>query len=191
MQRIIIFANGDLPDINKANALLHPDDFIICADGGTRHAFALNLKPDLVIGDMDSIQKEHWQKLEETGISIELFPPDKNETDLELALNRAFELEPKEIIIIAASAGVSTRPSATLPSSAIRGTQPSRFASTMEWRKYFFAATRFKSREEAEISSHCFPGAVRSTASKRRDSNGYSTTKYSTLKKRVVLAMRC
>jgi len=105
MQRIIIFANGDLPDINKANALLHPDDFIICADGGTRHAFALNLKPDLVIGDMDSIQKDHWQKLEETGISIELFPPDKNETDLELALNRAFELEPKEIIIIAALGG--------------------------------------------------------------------------------------
>jgi len=105
MQRIIIFANGDLPDINKAHALLHPDDFIICADGGTRHAFALNLKPDLVIGDMDSIQKDHWQKLEETGIPVELFPPDKNETDLELALNRAFELEPKEIIIIAALVG--------------------------------------------------------------------------------------
>jgi thiamine pyrophosphokinase len=105
MQRIIIFANGDLPDINKAHALLHPDDFIICADGGTRHALALNLKPDLVIGDMDSIQKDHWQKLEETGIPVELFPPDKNETDLELALNRAFELEPKEIIIIAALGG--------------------------------------------------------------------------------------
>jgi len=105
MQRIIIFANGDLPDINKAHAILHPDDFIICADGGTRHALALNLKPDLVIGDMDSIQKDHWQKLEETGIPVELFPPDKNETDLELALNRAFELEPKEIIIIAALGG--------------------------------------------------------------------------------------
>ncbi|MEP7136234.1 MAG: thiamine diphosphokinase [Chloroflexota bacterium] len=105
MQRILIFANGDLPDINKVRALLRADDFSICADGGTRHALALGLQPNLVIGDMDSIQKDQWQQLELAGVSIELYPRDKNETDLELAINRAVELQPSEIIIIAALGG--------------------------------------------------------------------------------------
>ncbi len=105
LNRIIIFANGELPDLEKARALLRPDDFILCADGGTRHALALNLTPDLVIGDMDSIDKAEWKTLEERNIPIELFPRDKNETDLELALNKAIELNPEEIIIAAALGG--------------------------------------------------------------------------------------
>ncbi len=105
MQRIIIFANGELPDLNKARVLLRDDDYVICADGGTRHALALNLKPNLIIGDMDSAEKAQLQKLQEDGIEIELYPRGKNETDLELARNRAIELKPKEILISAALGG--------------------------------------------------------------------------------------
>lgn len=105
MNRIIIFANGELPNLDKARSLLRDDDFILCADGGTRHALALGLTPNLVIGDLDSIQKGQWQELEKDGVSIELFPHDKNETDLELAVRRALELEPKEILILAALGG--------------------------------------------------------------------------------------
>jgi thiamine pyrophosphokinase len=105
MQRIIIFANGELPDLDKARAILRKDDYILCADGGTRHALALGLTPNIVIGDMDSIQKGQWQELEKAGVSIELFPHDKNETDLELAIQRAIELEPNQIVIVAALGG--------------------------------------------------------------------------------------
>ena len=103
MQRIIIFANGELPDLNKARLLPRSDDYIICADGGTHHALALGLQPNLVIGDMDLLKEGQWQNLEKTGIPIELYPHDKNETDLELAIMRAIELEPKEILVIAAA----------------------------------------------------------------------------------------
>lgn len=105
MQRITIFANGELPDLEKARRLLRSDDYIICADGGTRHSLALGLTPNLVIGDMDSIETDQWRGLEKAGVSIELFPGDKNETDLELAIHRALELEPKEIIILGALGG--------------------------------------------------------------------------------------
>ena len=105
MHRIIIFANGDLPDLEKARALLRPDDFILCADGGTRHALALGVKPNLILGDMDSVGKEMLKKLQDDGVEIELFPRDKDETDLELALNKALELNPDEIIIVAALGG--------------------------------------------------------------------------------------
>jgi thiamine pyrophosphokinase len=105
MNRILIFANGELPDIKKARAILKNDDYIICADGGTRHASSLDLRPDLVIGDMDSTEKDHLQKLQADNVSIELFPQDKNETDLELAVQRAGELNPEEVIIVAALGG--------------------------------------------------------------------------------------
>jgi len=105
MNRILIFANGELPNTEKARSILQDDDYIICADGGTRHASALDLKPALVIGDMDSTESAYLHKLQSDDVLIELYPRDKNETDLELAIVRALELEPKEIIILAALGG--------------------------------------------------------------------------------------
>lgn len=105
MQRIIIFANGELPDLNKARLLLRNDDYIICADGGTRHALALNIQPHLLIGDMDSADKAQLQLLQTADVLMELFPHDKNETDLELALNRAIDLNPKQLLLVGALGG--------------------------------------------------------------------------------------
>jgi thiamine pyrophosphokinase len=105
MKRILIFANGELPDLKKARLLINTDDYIICADGGTRHALALAIQPDLIIGDMDSAEKEQVLELQKSGVLFELFPRDKNETDLELAINRAIEQSPQQIIIIAALGG--------------------------------------------------------------------------------------
>ena len=99
MKRIIIFANGELPDLEKARSLLQSDDYTICADGGTRHALALGVTPDLIIGDMDSVEKGQLQKLQDAEVSMELFPHDKNETDLELAIQRAVEMNPAQVII--------------------------------------------------------------------------------------------
>lgn len=105
MKRIIIFTNGELPDLDKVRAILRDDDYIICADGGTRHASSLELKPALVIGDMDSAFSGYLQSLQSDGVLIELYPRDKNETDLELAIRRAIELAPEEIVIAAALGG--------------------------------------------------------------------------------------
>lgn len=105
MQRIIIFANGEIPDLDKAHLLLRADDYVLCADGGTRHALALGLRPNLIIGDMDSAERDQLKKLKEADVPIELFPHDKNETDLELAINRAIALKPGQIIIIGALGG--------------------------------------------------------------------------------------
>jgi thiamine pyrophosphokinase len=105
VQRIIIFANGEIPDRDRARALIQEGDIIICADGGTRHALALGLQPDLIIGDMDSAEKEDFQRLKEAGVSIELFSHDKNETDLELAIQRAIELNPRQFIIVGGLGG--------------------------------------------------------------------------------------
>ncbi|MBE0680646.1 MAG: thiamine diphosphokinase [Anaerolineales bacterium] len=103
--RIIIFANGELPDLEKARALLRDDDFIIAADGGTRHALALGLTPNVVIGDLDSISKEERRKIDAAGVEVIKFPADKKETDLELAIDHAMSLHPDQILILAALSG--------------------------------------------------------------------------------------
>ena len=105
MSRILIFANGALSDLEKVRALIRSDDFILCADGGSRHALALGLTPHLVIGDMDSATSHEIQQLEKADVPIELFPRDKNETDLELAIQRALEKHPEAILIVAALGG--------------------------------------------------------------------------------------
>jgi len=105
MQRIVIFANGELPDLMHVRLLLRDDDYIICADGGIRHALALGVHPHFIIGDMDSADKEQLQQLQRTDVAMELFPHNKNETDLELAIHRAIELKPQQIVIMAALGG--------------------------------------------------------------------------------------
>ena len=100
-KRIIIFANGDLPDPDKTHALLRESDFIIAADGGTRHALALGLTPNIIIGDLDSLNVERLT----FNAEIIQSPADKNETDLELAIQHALTLNPEQIIIAAALGG--------------------------------------------------------------------------------------
>lgn len=101
MPRCIIFANGTLPDPTSARRLLRPDDFILAADGGTRHALTLGRTPSIIIGDLDSATFD-LRPLTDAGAQIIQHPRDKDETDLELALNYAIEHGYREIVIVAA-----------------------------------------------------------------------------------------
>jgi thiamine pyrophosphokinase len=105
MPRCIIFANGILPDLDSARRLVRPDDLILAADGGTRHALDLGLVPSAIIGDLDSITSEERRKMKDADVQLIQHPRDKNETDLELALNYAIELGYREIIIVGALGG--------------------------------------------------------------------------------------
>ena len=104
-KRAIIFVNGHLPDLEPARRLIGPDDFLIAADGGTRHALALGLLPSIVIGDLDSLTPDDRRRLEESGVEIRQYPPDKNETDLELALRLALDAGYCSILVLAALGG--------------------------------------------------------------------------------------
>ena len=104
-KRAIIFINGDLPNLNAARKIIRDDDFIIAADGGTRHALALGLLPSVVIGDLDSLDSVNRRVLEENRVEIIEYPEDKDETDLELALAYVIDAGYKEIRLIAALGG--------------------------------------------------------------------------------------
>jgi thiamine pyrophosphokinase len=100
MPRILIFANGALPDPEAARRLLRPDDVVFAADGGTRHVLALGRMPSVIIGDLDSLDRTDRGQVEAAGVQIIRFPHDKNETDLELALRHAAGLHPESILLV-------------------------------------------------------------------------------------------
>ncbi len=102
MPRIVIFANGELPDPAKARTLVQPGDVIVCADGGSHHALALGLRPNLIIGDLDSIHPADMTKIHSMRVELRPYPRDKNETDLELALQYALQQKPSAVVIVGA-----------------------------------------------------------------------------------------
>ncbi|OHE23584.1 MAG: thiamine diphosphokinase [Syntrophobacterales bacterium RBG_19FT_COMBO_59_10] len=72
---------------------------VICADGGARHLRAAGIAPSLIVGDMDSLDSETERYYEAMGCRIIRHPPQKDETDTELALREAFDMDPAEVWI--------------------------------------------------------------------------------------------
>jgi len=90
---VFVFANGDIERTAWIRPLLSQATYIIAADGGTRHLFALQQPPDVVIGDMDSLPPDARAWLETTPARLITHPQAKDETDLELALLHALSFE--------------------------------------------------------------------------------------------------
>lgn len=105
-ENIIIVSGGHLGDLTffqeKAAC---KDRLLIACDGGARHLSGAGLKPDVLIGDMDSLSPERLAEHERQGIKILRYPADKDYTDTALALDYALELHPKSIDIWGALGG--------------------------------------------------------------------------------------
>jgi thiamine pyrophosphokinase len=103
--RAVIFANGEIQDMERLRSILRVDDVLIAADGGLHHIKALGRQPSILIGDLDSVSSEEVAQAHRNGVDVRQFPVDKNETDLQLAIDLAVSLKFCEIIITAALGG--------------------------------------------------------------------------------------
>ncbi len=103
--RAVIFANGSITNPSHIAAWLRATDHLIGADGGTAHCVALGLMPNVVVGDLDSIDPVLADRLATAGVLFERHAPAKDQTDLELALERALRDGASEIILLGAAGG--------------------------------------------------------------------------------------
>ena len=80
-------------------------DLIVAVDSGTEQAYKLFLKPDLIIGDLDSIDEKTIKRAEKDEVQILKYDTNKNQTDFELALKHVINKEIKDITIIGGEYG--------------------------------------------------------------------------------------
>ncbi|MDD3840880.1 MAG: thiamine diphosphokinase [Clostridia bacterium] len=96
---ILIISNGDITNYDFHLKLINQNvyDKIICADGGAVHAYNMGIKPDLVVGDLDSLSDHVLKYYENKGISFVKYPPKKDKTDTHIAVDHALEMNPSQI----------------------------------------------------------------------------------------------
>jgi thiamine pyrophosphokinase len=103
--RAIIIAGGQPAEGGDWQRWVRDRDLIVGADGGAAQALAWGLRPDWVIGDMDSLPAEARATLKARGCRFIEHPRAKDETDLELALTYAVDQGADEIVILGALGG--------------------------------------------------------------------------------------
>ncbi|MCB1246878.1 MAG: thiamine diphosphokinase, partial [Acidimicrobiia bacterium] len=79
--------------------------FVVAADAGYDHAVAAGWSVDLLVGDLDSISPDGLSHAERNGVDIQRHPQDKDETDLELALDAVTTSGATEVDIFGALGG--------------------------------------------------------------------------------------
>lgn len=103
MKNVLISIGGDC-NSNVSNYNLNFEQ-IIAVDSGIRHIYKLSLDPSILVGDLDSISKEDYQKVKETNIEIDSYHKNKDLTDFELSLNKVVNPHKKNIFIIGGEGG--------------------------------------------------------------------------------------
>ncbi|MEE1279346.1 MAG: thiamine diphosphokinase [Oscillospiraceae bacterium] len=98
MKKCAIFAAAP---IGKADYIEIDDEtMVICADAGIRHAKALGIKVDLVLGDFDSCDRNETEN-----ICTVTFPIRKDDTDLMLAIKYGMQAGCEDFKIYGALGG--------------------------------------------------------------------------------------
>lgn len=99
MKNAVIVAGGKDVINNDISHILKDADFIVCADSGYDNCKRMNISPDMIIGDMDSV-KEFPENL-----PLLRVPAEKDFTDTQLCINFLHEKGYQNITLLCALGG--------------------------------------------------------------------------------------
>lgn len=106
--KVCLIVTGGRLDLAFARSFLEKEKFykVIAVDGGLESVKALGITPDYVVGDFDTVDKEVLEEFRKVPYIVwESHRPEKNETDTELARNRALTLACDRIVFMGATGG--------------------------------------------------------------------------------------
>jgi len=95
--RAVIISGGDILDYAYIHAQIRETDTIICADSGFDHAVKMGIKPDIVVGDFDSISGDI-----PADVARLQYPARKDLTDTEIAIEHARGLGFRDFLLLGA-----------------------------------------------------------------------------------------
>ena len=101
--KVVVVASGalDASDV----AWLDGAGLVVAADGGAASLDRFGRRPDLVIGDLDSVDPALVARLETTGTRVDRHPTDKEASDTELAVDAACRAGGTQIVLLGAMGG--------------------------------------------------------------------------------------
>ncbi|MGE8204128.1 thiamine diphosphokinase [Heyndrickxia sp. NPDC080065] len=106
MQKVIhIIAGGPQEYIPELSLFDHPNVVWIGVDYGVIYLLENNIIPTMAFGDFDSVTNQQWEMINKKAHQIKKYIPEKDETDMELALLWALKEEPSNIRILGATGG--------------------------------------------------------------------------------------
>ena len=77
------------------------EDFVIAADGGLRALEEMNIQPDLLIGDLDSLGDHPLPD----GVPLEKHPVEKDDTDTGIALAQGYAMGYRDFVLCGCAGG--------------------------------------------------------------------------------------
>jgi thiamine pyrophosphokinase len=101
--KVAVVASGEL-EASDAR-WLDDADLVIAADGGAGSLDTLGRAPDLLVGDLDSVEANLVERLTAAGTRVHRHPADKEASDTELAVEMAFELGATAVVVLGAVGG--------------------------------------------------------------------------------------
>jgi len=104
IKKACIFCNGRLSNPAKAKQIATDCELLIAADGGAKHFSDIGITPQVIIGDMNSVDSEDKLK-NNHGIRHIRHPAAKDKSDTELAVEYALGHGCKQVILLAATGG--------------------------------------------------------------------------------------
>lgn len=105
MVNIAIMGNGPtelLPDLTNYKSEI---DVWIGADRGALILIDHDIEVGYAVGDFDSINKSENEQIKKTSKEYQRYPAEKDQTDIEIALLKAFELNPSKIYLFGVTGG--------------------------------------------------------------------------------------
>ncbi len=101
--KVVVVASGELHASDAA--WLDTAGLVLAADGGAASLVRLGRRPELVVGDLDSVDPALVARLEASGTRVERHPIDKEASDTELAVEAACRAGATQIVLLGAMGG--------------------------------------------------------------------------------------
>lgn len=98
--KVIIIAGGSPPSRELLENEMREQCILICADSGANCLFDYEIIPDYLVGDFDSIGVMALDYFKKSPCFIEKYPVEKDDTDAQLALNKALFLNASSIVFL-------------------------------------------------------------------------------------------
>lgn len=94
---LALIANGFIENYALLSPYIRRYPYLVAVDGGLAHCQAMNLRPDILVGDLDSVTEAQLSRV--VDIPIHRLHPDKDETDLEVAVQLFEQPQIREMTI--------------------------------------------------------------------------------------------